>query len=168
MIQTKLNQYLQPINSPVTEVRRPNPMNFDVQQEVQGRLARLSNINVKNFIFQSGTADATFGLDNNGSAVIKFSSRNAPPHQSEPMWAQYYAAIFQGTTSVGSLQVYPGHGAGIDPTDYHIYSGFDYVNYAAGTTSNWMVSITNQSGGSLTFYVISRVKYIQYNAAISS
>ncbi len=164
MDKSELNQYLQPKNTPIT---RPKPVvgyTFDMQNEIQGRLARLSNINVKNFIFQTGTSTASFSIVNNGSASILSSAINNPPHSSDPMVGEFYTALYEGTTVSSALQIYPQYGASVNPLSYRIWSGRDWNAYRQGTTENTAMSIVNVSGSTQNFYFVNQMKFIQYNA----
>ncbi len=160
-----LNRYMMPLNSPITAPSALPGIMFDMQNEIQGRLARLSNINVKNFIFQTTAGSTSFSLNNGQSTGILVSTANNPPHQREPMWAQQYITIYQGTAAVGSLEIFPFLGASINGANYNVGGGFDYDAYSRGTTANFGIKFTNNSGSTETYSLYSQTKYIQYNAS---
>ncbi len=165
---TQLDKYMMPVNSPITQQSALPGILFDMQNEINGRFARLSLVNIKNFIAQSGTSGVGFGLPNNGSAVITTSSAFNPPHQSDPMFDQMFIAIYQGTAPSGTGQIYPSYGASVDPTKYLVRSWHDFGAYNSGNTSNVATTLVNLTGGSQDLYFASVSKYIQYNSGIST
>jgi len=164
-----LDKYLRPADSPISQNKgATSGIKFDMQNEIQGRFANLSNINIKNFVFQASAGNASFSLVNNGSAVITSRASNNPPHQSESMFGQIYTAIYEGTAAVGSLQIFPGYGSGVNPLSYRIWGGRDWQKYnentTLGDTENYVISLVNVAGSTQSFYFANQVKYIQYNA----
>ena len=167
----KLNKNLLPIDTPITNQSGTPPADFDVQQEVQGRLARFSTINIKNFVNLTPFGDFTLGTIPNGQSM-NFQTALTPesPHQYDPNFAQAYVGLFIGTSDSDyddDYQIYPKLGDAISPGDWDVKGDYDIDGVSgtfAGTISAWSCSVTNNSGATGTVQFVSRWKYLYYNS----
>lgn len=154
------------MDSPVTSPHRQSGFQFDMQSEVQGRFARLSSINIKNFILLSDNATGAGTLSNGQTAGLSSELTPAPPHQFDINFAVPYVAIYQGTTNDANFQIYPTIGGSITPGQWTVQGALDWHLYD-GIKSSWGGAITNVSAGaSKAILFITQWKWIIYNNTI--
>ena len=162
-----LDYNLMPLNSPIAERKGVPPWKLGADQRLQQNRIITSQINIKDFIQISGTASATGTIENGTTLFLNTSLIPQPPHQTDVNFADAYIAIYQGTASIGSLQIYPTTGAGITPGAYTVQGGLDYHGLATASPqalSIWKGIITDNSAGNQTILFATVWKWALYNS----
>ena len=159
------------ITGPVARSKAVGGFKFETQYEVQGKSPKLSNSAVKNLIQVSDRVTGA-GVLSYGTAIIV--NTNITPdnlYSESKTLGLDYLAIYQGTSAVGSMQIYPYQGAGATVRDYDVKSGYDG---GPNNTTDWngintvhTVSIEKLSAGSVDIFVTSQWSYIMENAGTS-
>lgn len=135
---------------------------FESQYEIQTRRVQASQIYVRNFVQLSGTAQATGAIGNGTTLLVSTTLTPQTPHQFDPNFAIPFIALYQGTVTIGSAQIYPRIGSGITPGAYTVQGGFDYHAYD-GTNSVWSGAITDNSAGNQTILLVTQWRWLWYN-----
>lgn len=144
---------------------RPQPtlgVDFDTSYEIQARKMRVSQTYINNFIQNSGTATASGSFGNGQALNINTGLTPNVPFQNFPNFADPYIALYQGTSAVGSMQIYPFMGSGVVTSNYKVWSGFNYTSFD-GVGSFYTVHVENVAAGAVSIFFISQWKYIFYN-----
>lgn len=103
-------------------------MDFDSGYQIQTKTLRVSQV-----VSRTGLLSAV-GTINTASNVTVTATLEPNEQDRQPNFAIPYIAVFQATSAVGSLQIYPRYGNGILATQYQIHSGFDWMQWN-GTNS---------------------------------
>lgn len=141
-------------NSPVN---MPRPIRYpDVTYVRTSRIQSESLVGVS----EVATASGTVGSSNRAILTTTLSPSTSLPNTRN--MAVPFITIYEGTSAVGSMQLYPGQGAGISAGKFPTDSGYDYAAYN-GTNSVFRVSIFNSTGTTANIYAITQWKFIQNN-----
>jgi len=74
-----------------------------------------------------------------------------------------YIAVYEGTATVGSMQIYPFYGNGPVKNQFNIHSGFDLnAPGYTGTNSVFRISIYNTSGTTANLWVETQWKFTDH------
>jgi hypothetical protein len=163
-----LDKYLQPQGAPISEPRQTIGFEFETENEMQGKVIKVTNLNVSNLVVNSvvaaGTVYGSAGTIATGSTNtlnITVTLTPKPPHQDVPNFGILYGAVYQGTVITdGDYQIWPGQGTAIGFNDYHVKSGYNYGNWN-GVNSQYTIAVTNVGvAGSPNFAFIFKWKYL--------
>lgn len=160
------------VTGPVARPRAIGGFQFETQYEVQGKAPKLSNAPVQNLI-QISEQNTGSGPVSYGNAVIVATTLTPDNLYSQSKtFGHPYLAIYQGTSAVGSMQIYPYQGAGANIRDFEVRSGFDAgPNNSTdwdGINSVFVVTIEKLSAGTVDIFVTSQWAYIQQNSGTSA
>ena len=168
-----IDQFFNSVSSPLNAPDKMPGLTFEHQFEVQTNKIKLSQ-----FIGTSTIASATGTV---GTAGYVFAQTNLVPTLKNGLkptqfmnMAQPYVAVYEGTTNVGSMQIFPYVGNGITPNKFICQAGFDWQFWNGTTNSNpaqsyYTVTIYNNTGGTTAnIYFVSQWKYLSNNAGKST
>lgn len=161
-----LNQYLQPVGSPIDqESYTPQvPWEFGVQQHIQAKKVLMSNQQTKK-IDQITTTNGASGTVTSGGTISLSSSINfSHQHGSESVYAIPHGGIYIGTAASVIGQLWPALGSA-NGTQFQIFAGLDYQRYnsANGTRSVWSATLINNSGTVQTIFFNVTWQYLWFN-----
>lgn len=152
-------------------ISRPRPIGgfvFEQQYEVQGRSPKLSNSAVRNLVQISPRASGGATLEYNASLTFTAALTPENLYSQSKIHGDPYWSIYQGTSAVGSMQIYPNQGAGITDREYEVRSGFDL---GTNNDTDWdginavnVVNIEKLSAGSVSVFASVQWNYIIDNA----
>jgi hypothetical protein len=162
-----LDAFLRPTNAPITNVRQTIGFQFETSNEVQAKKIKLSNANVENFIgFVPGTVTSgTFG----SAATVTYTTTAGfnSPYTYKMLIGIPAIAIYQGSSPIGSMQIYPDLGNGITGSQWNIVSGFNADTYRDYDGYNWqyLVRATYTGSGTVNITAVSNWKYLNTNSS---
>ncbi len=150
--------------SPLSVFNKPalSGMTFDAQNEVQKSRQRYSGL--------VGTTSISAASGNVGTGNISvYTTWITPKIRANTNLAIPFVAIYEGTSAVGSMQIYPNIGAGIAAGKFQFTSGFDLLNWETNGTypgqTNFVVQIYNVGGGTTAnIYAQSQWKFTANNS----
>lgn len=158
----RLNKYLQPQDSPVTNRPFTDGLTFDGQYEVQQRQVIASKVGITNLIKATVAAQGTANFALSDTIDVSTTVGFNPPFQTKPIFANNYAAFYQGTVLTTAHQIWPARGGSVTPGQYIVQGGYDFHLFD-GVVNIWAGCLTNTSGTSsqvVTF--IERWIYLDY------
>lgn len=143
--------------------RRMTGLDSDSLVESQGKAFRISQVTNPGLVVESTSVAAGGPLLAGNQGVYTV---NLHPHvTADSRYKSFgipYISAYIGTSVVGTMQVYPQLGSGVTPGQFLFTSGFDYARLASMGSNSYMVSIYNNSGGSVNVYFISRWRYTNH------
>lgn len=139
-------------------------VDFDSQYEVKTKSSRMSAMLNDNFVVFSniGTASGSVGA---GTRV--FATTTLHPGPNVPLADSYrnfglpLTALYEGTSAVGSMQIFPNQGNGIASDKFRMFAGFDYA-LSTGSTVVYKIMIHNTAGTTADLYFLSQWKYTDH------
>lgn len=136
---------------PVARAKPVNGFSFELQNEVQGRSTKLSNSAVRNLIQISESSSGAGEVSYGNAVIITTTITPDNLYSDSKTFGHPYMAIYQGTSAVSSMQIYPYQGAGANVRDFEIRSGFDLGSNNAtdwnGINSVFTVTIRSSPQG---------------------
>ena len=164
-----VNKFLQPLDAPVAGGTTPTkvvPWKWGANQYIQTKRINTSQTIIKRLPAFSNQSVSVFTLGAGSSSSWTSTDVFKSPHQQQPMLTNPYVAFYEGSWPQsgifkGSAQIYPSVGSGVTPSNYAIWSAFDF-NQSDGTTSYWTATIVNNSGAPKTITFASQSMYIDY------
>lgn len=164
MIREQLDNHLMPTNAPITSGTPPTtsvPWEWGIKQKLQGKQFKMSRVNIKNFIQNSGITSGTFSLNNNAGVNLTTTIVMNVPHQADAVLSTPYVGVYLGTAQVAGSQIYPANK--FNPGSFTCWGGFDFQPFD-GTNANVTIQIGNTSGAAGTFFYAIQHKFITYNS----
>lgn len=161
-----LDKNLRSLNSlAVTNQKMVQGIDFDIGYEVQTNRVRSSRAAFADFINNSGSATVSGSFTATGQTIVVTTTLAAnSPYINSQLLAAPQLNVYQGTSIVGSLQMYPGRGAGITIGDYEFNSGYDQQT-TNGTNIVYRVLLENvNKTGTTQIFAVSQWRYIIENA----
>lgn len=156
-----LNSLLTDNDSPlVREKQRKDQTNgIKYLPKVDIRRVKTSSLSIRDLvqISNAGSAIGTLGSGESVSATTTLTPDNT--FSDAKVIGIPYAAIYVGTSAIGSNQLYPNYGSGIDVTQWDLHSGFDYNDFNA-TTEKFTINVANISAGAQSIFFVGNWKYI--------
>jgi hypothetical protein len=158
----KLNEYLQPINSPIAT--RPNTFYLDQLKEIESKSIQLSQIKLVKFCALSNAAAAQTAsmLEQNNGVTLTTSLTPVNPPTGYKSFGMPFIAAYEGTAAVGTLQIFPSYGDSSLEGDYYIQNGYDYASYS-GTNSVYKLYVRREAAGSAHLYFVTQWKFFDSN-----
>lgn len=149
-----LNQNLQGSNSLSTRGSTIIGMSFDREYEIQTKRSKTSQSAVRDFWSNSAVGSAVAsGPYGNGEWVTLTSTLSAAsPFTNRRTFGDPYFTVYEGTSSVGSMKIYPDQGNGIGAGDYKVISGFNPNSPGDGLNSSWQLTVFNVAAGAVSLY----------------
>lgn len=165
----ELNEYLQPLNSPATNNQFVIGFDFESKYEVQSRKIKVSTVQIKNFVGLSYGDAGPVTIGNGVTAYLTSVIDPQPPNQNVRVFGHPYVSVYEGTTSIGSMFIWPDKGNGVTDTDYKVEAGFvnDISRGFNGTNEAFICRVTNNSGGSKTIYFEILWRYANIGLSVS-
>ena len=164
-----LDKFLRPFSALSTKKNKPA-----TQQEISqvfNQSVKAINISRPNFpsdfIRNTSTATGTASFGTGTWLTIDISLVPRAPDYSRKQFGFPYVSIYEGTSAVGSMEIFPAQGNGITFGDYRTKSGFD-LNQYDGTISSYTVSLENVAAGNVNIYIEAAHAYLAYNTRLSS
>lgn len=161
------DEYFNNTNSVINNPVRGSGMDFDAQYTIQSRNVKLSGL-----LKYSNYSTATGAIPNQGAVfgqiVLTPASGMFAPNNGVAGFP--LIDIYEGTSVVGSMQIFPQIGSGISPKNkFTCTAGFEYSasTPSSGTPNAIMYAITifNNSGTTANVFVESQWKFIQNNSS---
>lgn len=159
-----LNQYLQPLNAPVTQKRSTMDMDFN-GYEVQ-TLWRKNKI-IKDALMPSNLGTATSSLSN-GDAVT-FTAILTPSIIDPEVEhvAVCFVDVYQGANPLAAYRIFPDRGSSIGGGVYEAYGGYLYeASYPYRST--YEVYIRNISAGVISVGISAQWKLIADRSGVTA
>lgn len=166
-----LNNRLQPLDSLPAKQQFVSGVEFEAHYEVQARRVKTSTAQIDQLVLFSGTATGSGQIASGTHVIVTTTISPRAVFKDQNISGIPMMAIYEGTAAVGSMQLYPGIGAGIAADKFRIASGYDYSAWLAnGTpaTLPYAVSIYNTAGTTVDIYIISQWKYSSNNAGTAA
>lgn len=145
------------------------PWKFGLQQKIQTRQMKASNVAIRSFVKLSNSALGLGTIANNATAFLTTSLTPQTPHATDPNFAIAYVGVFVGTSPSSydsAQQIYPILGGSQSAGNWDIRGDYDYNGVGgtlSGTISVWHGMIKNTSGATGTVQFVTRWKYIDFN-----
>lgn len=164
-----LDKNLKKIDSLAVKPQQIQGIDFESDYEIQTKRIRASQSAITDLIRNSGSTTASGSFTNTGQTlVITTTLTPDPSYLNSRLLALPQVNVYQGTAIIGTLQMYPGRGAGITVGDYEFSSGYDQQT-TNGTNMVYRILVENVNRtGTTQVFIVSQWRYIQENAGISS
>lgn len=159
------DKFMLPRDSLITQPRNEVlGIDYALRYDIQSRNPRFSNL-----VAVGGTATGSGQITAGSCVVITTTISPAVFHDNDRILGIPFLAVYEGTTGVGTMQIYPALGSGqvLAPDKFLSHSGYDY-GYFDNDNVSWSVTLTNTSGTTADIFVVTRWKYVKNNAGTSS
>lgn len=159
------------VNSPLNRKPQVLGADFDTQYEVQNK-----NVNITKFVNDSfiGVSNYSTGVGTVGAGTRVFVTATMAPVRKDPQ-SNYLAfgvpflAIYEGTSVIGSNQIYPRQGGSVASGKYIIQSGFDFLNdvWNNGTNMYFAVTVHNTAGSAVPIFIEAQWKLTSHGRSVN-
>jgi len=157
-----LNNRLQANTSPIANYSRIPGYDFENQYEMKGRKLIASKLNVSSIVWNSQTGEATGDFTISSTLIVTSYLGNNNPKQNEPILGIPYLTIYEGTSDLGTNQIYPITSTAVGLTKYHCQFDHD-LKRNDGVLSSYAGLVTNTVGtASTTIYARVRWMYLDF------
>ncbi len=144
------------------------PWKYGVQQKIQAKRAKFSQINVKNPGTVSNIASATGTIGAGSTLFVIDTLTPQTPHGTEMNFAIPYLAVYEGTSAIPNKQIYPILGGSQSWGSYSFQNDLDWNTFATASPGSVIsvnnLTIHNNMGAAGTFFYVSQYKYLNFNS----